>query len=82
MRARWPRAGLMVRGPIRRPLQGTEEGCKEGIVRGVWSEWEGACADRLCRGGHFRPPLTPETAISAQMQIVMGKYRINYYLSL
>lgn len=64
-------SGAHGQGPIRRPLQRTDKRCK-GIVRGMWSEWEGACADWLCRGGHFRPPLMPEMAISAQMQIVMA----------
>jgi hypothetical protein len=31
---------------------------------------ESACAEELCRGGHFRPPLRPEMAASAQMFFV------------
>lgn len=52
--------------------EGRRRGVKRESCVGVWSEWEGACADGLCRGGHSRPPLRPEMAASAQMQFVMG----------
>lgn len=71
MRARWPRAGLVVSGRYAARYKGPRKGGKEGTVRGVCSEWEGACADELCRGGRKWPPLMPETAILAQMQIVI-----------
>lgn len=41
--------------------------------RAVWRRvvlGKSACAERWCRGGHFRPLLTPEPAASARMLFV------------